>query len=75
MAPAIRNFTELLADVPPGAWVAISHDEQKVVAYAAEMRDAIQMAHDAGEASPIITRVPQNSAAFVLHDASGCGTL
>jgi hypothetical protein len=66
MAPTIKNFGELLGGITPGAWVAISHDETRVVAYAAEMRDAIQKAHEAGEANPIITRVPQTSAAFVL---------
>jgi hypothetical protein len=66
MAPAIKNFGELLAGIPPGAWVAISHDETKVVAYAAEMRDVVQLARDQGEDNPIITRVPQTTAAFVL---------
>ena len=66
MARAIKNFGDLLSGIPPGAWVAISHDETRVVAYAAEMRDAIEKAHHAGEPNPIITRVPQTSAAFVL---------
>jgi hypothetical protein len=38
MAPPVADFGELLKDVPPGAWVAISQDEQRVVTYAAEMR-------------------------------------
>jgi hypothetical protein len=66
MAPAIKNFGKLLAGVPPGAWVAISNDESRVVAYAAEMRDVIQKAHEAGEQNPIITRVPHTSPAFLI---------
>jgi hypothetical protein len=66
MAPAIKDFGKLLAGVPPGAWVALSHDESRVVAYAADMRDVIEKAHEAGEPNPIITRVPQASATFVL---------
>src|ERR1039457_1927900 len=42
MAPAVYDFSELLQGVPPGAWVAISNDEKRVVAYAAEMRDAVK---------------------------------
>jgi hypothetical protein len=44
----------------------ISHDEQRVVAYAAEMRDALSKAKELGEEHPIIFRVPQSPAAFVL---------
>jgi len=33
------DFATLLKNIPPGAWVAISDDEQRVVAYAADMRD------------------------------------
>jgi hypothetical protein len=66
MAPAVYDFGELLKDVPPGAWVAISQDEQRVVAYAAEMRDALSKAKELGEEYPIIFRVPQSAVAFVL---------
>ena len=66
MSPAIRDFGKLLAGVPPGAWVAISQDESRVVAYAAEMRDVIEKAHEAGEQNPILMRVPQTTAMFVV---------
>lgn len=66
MAPAIYDFGELLKDIPPGAWVAISHDEKRVVAYAAEMRDAIKAANDKGERDPVILRVPLSQGAFLL---------
>jgi hypothetical protein len=66
MAPPVKDFGELLKDVPPGAWVAISQDEQRVVAYAAEMRDALLKAKELGEEHPIIFRVPQSAVSFVL---------
>jgi hypothetical protein len=66
MAPPVTDLGELLKDVPPGAWVAISQDQQRVVAYAAEMRDALSKTKELGEECPIIFRAPQSSAAFVL---------
>jgi hypothetical protein len=46
--------------------VAISQDEQRVVAYAAEMRDALSKAKELGEEYPIIFRAPQPNTALVL---------
>jgi hypothetical protein len=66
MVPSVTDLGELLKDVPPGAWVAISQDQQRVVAYAAEMRDALSKTKELGEECPIIFRAPQSSAAFVL---------
>jgi hypothetical protein len=64
-APAV-DFGELLKDVPPGAWVALSNDETHVVAYAADMRDAIKAANEAGEQEPIFLRVPLSASALFL---------
>lgn len=66
MAAPVADFGELLKDVPPGAWVAISHGGERVVAYAPEMRDALSKAKELGEECPIIRRVPETPAAFVL---------
>jgi hypothetical protein len=66
MAPIVRDFGKLLEGIPPGAWVAISHKEDRVLAYAAEMRDVIRIAQEKGEDNPIITRVPQSPAAFAF---------
>jgi thiamine monophosphate kinase len=46
--------------------VAISQDEQRVVAYAAEVRDALSIAKELGEEHPIIFRVPPSPVSFVL---------
>lgn len=66
MAPTISDFGEVLEGIPPGAWVALSNDEKRVVAYAAEMRDAIKEANDKGEEHPVILRVPISPAALCL---------
>jgi hypothetical protein len=66
MAPPVTDLGEILKDVPPGAWVAISQDEQRVVAYAAELRDALSKAKELGEECPIAFRVPPFPASFVL---------
>jgi hypothetical protein len=66
MAPAVTDFTRLLEGVPPGAWVALSHDEGRVVAFAAEMKEAVTKAHEAGEPNPVILRVPHVATALAL---------
>jgi predicted DNA-binding antitoxin AbrB/MazE fold protein len=53
---AAEDFGQLLAGVPAGAWFAISHDKQRVVAYAAEMGEAISKAKELGEEDPIMVR-------------------
>jgi hypothetical protein len=56
---AVKDISKLLADVPKGAWVALSKDEERVVAYAAELPEAIQKAKEAGEHDPVVIRVPE----------------
>lgn len=63
--PAL-DFTELLKDIPRGAWVALSEDHSRVVAYGSEMRDVLEEAETKGEHEPIIMRVPQASCALIL---------
>ena len=66
MAPMAMDFGKLLEGIPPGAWVAISQTEDHVLAYAAEMKDAVRKARELGEPHPIIVRVPQSPAAFAF---------
>ncbi len=56
---AVKDVSKLLADVPRGAWVALSKDEERVIAYAAELQEVLQKAKEAGENDPIVTRVPE----------------
>ena len=63
---AVKDVSKLLADVPRGAWVALSRDEERVIAYSAELQDVLQKAKEAGETDPVITRVPEAEAAALL---------
>jgi Family of unknown function (DUF5678) len=56
---AVKDVSKLLADVPRGAWVAVSKDEERVIAYAAELQEVLRKAKEAGENDPIVTRVPE----------------
>ena len=64
MTPLVTGFGRLLAGVPPGAWVAISQSEDRVLAYAAELKEAIRLANEQGEQDPIVLRVPQMPGPF-----------
>jgi hypothetical protein len=55
-----------LINIPKGAWVALSRDQDKVLAYAAELQDAIQKAKEAGENDPIVMRVPEGDASTLI---------
>ena len=63
---AAKDVSKLLADIPKGAWVALSRDEERVVAYAAELQDVLRLAKEAGENDPIITRVPEAEAPTLI---------
>ena len=65
MSP-IKDVTKLLADVPKGAWVALSNNEDRVIAYAAELQEVLRKAKEAGESDPIITRVLEAETATLL---------
>ena len=63
---AVKDVSKLLAGVPKGAWVALSRDEERLIAYAAEISEVLQKAKEAGEVDPIITRIPEADAATLL---------
>jgi hypothetical protein len=56
---AVKDVSKLLADIPRGAWVALSRDEERVIAYAAELQEVLRKTKEAGENDPIVTRVPE----------------
>jgi len=60
------DLSKLLAGIPKGAWVALSQDEEHVIAYAAELQEVIIKAREAGEQDPIITRVPETDSASLI---------
>jgi Family of unknown function (DUF5678) len=55
---AAKDLSKILAEVPKGAWVALSNDQERVVAYATELQEALDKAREAGEFDPVVTRVP-----------------
>jgi len=63
---AFLNLSDLLKDIPAGAWVAISHSRDRVVSYGADMREVLQEARKQGEAEPYIVRVPEQQGALLL---------
>lgn len=63
---AVKDISKLLADVPKGAWVAFSKDQERVIAYAAELEEVLRKAKEAGESDPIITRVPEVETATMI---------
>jgi hypothetical protein len=64
--PAVKDISKLLVGIPKGAWVALSNDEERVVAYAAELQEAIHKANELGESDPVVFRVPETSGATLF---------
>ena len=64
--PAVRDLSKLLADIPKGAWVALSHNEERVVSYGDNLQEVLQKAKQAGENDPFVIRVPEKEAAAFL---------
>ncbi len=63
---AVKDVSKLLADVPKGAWVALSKNEDKVIAYAAELQEVLRRAKELGENDPVVLRVPEANASALL---------
>lgn len=66
MATAMIDYSALLKGLPPGAWVAISEEKNAVVAYAADLKTAIDLAKEKGENGPLIIRVPDQTGMLFL---------
>jgi urocanate hydratase len=66
--PAVKSYNEeLLVGIAPGTWVAISADQERVVATGATIEEAIQKAKEAGvKKQPFIIRVPVENSALIL---------
>ncbi|HEX2713971.1 MAG TPA: DUF5678 domain-containing protein [Candidatus Acidoferrales bacterium] len=57
---------ELLVGIPPGMWVAISQDQERVVGKGLTIDEALQEAKQNGEGKPFIICVPQADSALIL---------
>ncbi len=56
MAPL--DLTEVLKDAPAGEWIALSHDQTRIVATAKTLEEAVRAAAEAGEKEPVVLKVP-----------------
>ena len=65
MSP-VKDLSKLLATVPRWSWVALSSDEERVLAYAANLDEALQKAKQTGEKDPVVIRVPETDVAVLL---------
>jgi len=63
---AAKDISKLLIGVPKGAWVALSRDEERMVAYAAELQEVLDKAKGAGESEPVVIRVPEAEASALI---------
>jgi len=66
MTPVKALDPNLLAGLPPGTWVAISQDQERVVGSGSTVDQALQKAKENGEEKPYIIRVPLNNQALIL---------
>ena len=63
---AVKDISKLLSGVPRGAWVALSRDEDRVIAFASELQETLKKAKEAGENDPVVIRVPESDASTLL---------
>jgi hypothetical protein len=66
MLATVKDLAKLLTGIPKGAWVALSKTGDRVVAYAAELPEAIRLSKAAGEDDPTIVRVPESDTATLI---------
>ena len=52
--------------IEPGTWVAISFDQERVVATGSTVEETLKQARAAGEQQPFIVRVPIEYGALIL---------
>ena len=66
MASALIHLSQLLKDVPPGAWAAIAEDQEEVVAYGADIQQVIAAARAKGVKQPLIVKAPDRQEILFL---------
>jgi hypothetical protein len=53
-----RDLSGILRDAPPGAWVALSRDETRILGTGNSMRAAALQAQLHGEHNPVLIKMP-----------------
>jgi uncharacterized protein DUF5678 len=64
MAAAAINLTDILKDVPAGAWVAL--EQYRVVSYGADMQQVLAEARRKGVRNPLIVKAPERQETMFL---------
>ncbi len=64
--PATLDLAQILKGIPAGAWVALSNDNDKVIAFGADMQSVLSDAKKAGENTPLIVKVPDRQETLFL---------
>jgi len=59
MAMDITEIYQLMDGLPPGAWVAISTEKRRVLAYGPDALQVFAEAKQQGEKVPFVGRVPE----------------
>ncbi len=67
MSMQMPEIYELMEGLPPGAWVAISTDDRKVLAYGEDAEEVLATARRLGVAGPFIGRVPQEEETLMFY--------
>jgi hypothetical protein len=60
MATLVKNFAEILKEIPAGAWVAISERQHRTIAFGADARSVLRQAREMGEQIPLMVRVSES---------------
>jgi hypothetical protein len=67
MSAAIKTLdAKLLAGLPSGTWVAISSDQDSVIATGHTMEETLKAAQKRGVQQPYIVRVPVEESTLIL---------
>ena len=56
------DLTAVLKDAPVGDWIALSHGQDRIVATAKTLDEAVKIAKERGEENPVVLKVPPVSA-------------
>ena len=66
MAASVADLYALLEGIPSGAWVAVSVEHHKVLAYGIDSDAVLLEAREKGEERPLLMRVPELNIAMAL---------
>ena len=57
---------KVLVDAKPNTWLALSHDESRVVAQGVDYAQTVGTAEEAGESDPVLIKIPYEWNPMVL---------